>query len=94
MDESLKTIGALGDKETPCYADFANYLAVRVLLKGIPISRKGKFFADVKHYYCENLHLWRVGADLLPRRCVSGTESWEILKNCHEGPTRGHFTAN
>nr|GEV63780.1 reverse transcriptase domain-containing protein [Tanacetum cinerariifolium] len=31
---------------------------------------------------------------LIIRRCVHGQEAFEILKACHEGPTKGHHGAN
>ncbi|KAJ9553349.1 hypothetical protein OSB04_017394 [Centaurea solstitialis] len=32
--------------------------------------------------------------DKIPRRCVSGIVAWDILENCHKGPTGGHYGAN
>ncbi|KAJ9552611.1 hypothetical protein OSB04_016656 [Centaurea solstitialis] len=34
------------------------------------------------------------GPDRIHRRCVSGPAAWDILTNCHKGPTGGHFRAN
>ncbi|GJU02733.1 reverse transcriptase domain-containing protein [Tanacetum coccineum] len=39
-------------------------------------------------------YLFRICADQIIRRCVSGHEALEILKACHEGPTGGHHSAN
>nr|GEY20264.1 DNA-directed DNA polymerase [Tanacetum cinerariifolium] len=33
-------------------------------------------------------------ADQIIRRCVYGQEANDIIKACHEGPTRGHYGAN
>ncbi|KAJ9536145.1 LOW QUALITY PROTEIN: hypothetical protein OSB04_un000678 [Centaurea solstitialis] len=66
-DESLYMIKTIGEDLIPWYADFANYLAAGVLVKG---------------------------PDRIHRRCVSGPAAWDILTNCHKGPTGGHFGAN
>ncbi|KAD4385220.1 hypothetical protein E3N88_25388 [Mikania micrantha] len=77
----------------PWFADFANYLADGVLLKGMTHQQKKKFFADVKHYLWDDPYLFRVGADQVIRRCVHGAEAADILRHCHEGPTGGHHGA-
>ncbi|KAJ9552979.1 hypothetical protein OSB04_017024 [Centaurea solstitialis] len=66
-DEGLNMIKTIGEDPIPWYADFANYLAAGVLVKG---------------------------PDRIHRRCVSGPTAWDILTNCHKGPTGGHFGAN
>ncbi|KAJ9566726.1 hypothetical protein OSB04_002692 [Centaurea solstitialis] len=87
-------IKTVGEDTIPWYADFANYLAVGVLVKGMTHQQKGKFFSDLKHYFWFKPHLFRIGLDRMPRRCVSGPAAWDILDNCHKGPTGGHFGAN
>ncbi|KAD3066715.1 hypothetical protein E3N88_34595 [Mikania micrantha] len=77
----------------PWFADFANYLADGVLLKGMTHQQKKKFFADVKHYLWDDPYLFRVGADQVIRRCVYGAEAADILRHCHEGTTGGHHGA-
>ncbi|GJT23018.1 reverse transcriptase domain-containing protein [Tanacetum coccineum] len=39
-------------------------------------------------------YLFRICADQIIRRCVHGQEANDILKACHEGPTRGHHSSN
>ncbi|KAD3337792.1 hypothetical protein E3N88_33313 [Mikania micrantha] len=41
----------------PWFADFANYLADGVLLKGMTHQQKKKFFADMKHYLWDDPYL-------------------------------------
>ncbi|GJR96467.1 reverse transcriptase domain-containing protein [Tanacetum coccineum] len=57
-------------------------------------QQKRKFFKDVKHYFWDDPYLFRICADQIIRRYVSGHEVLEILKACHEGPTGGHHSAN
>ncbi|GJR44920.1 reverse transcriptase domain-containing protein [Tanacetum coccineum] len=57
-------------------------------------QQKRKFFKDVKHYFWEDPFLFKICADQVIRRCVSGQEAFDILKACHSGPTEGHYGAN
>nr|GEW63807.1 reverse transcriptase domain-containing protein [Tanacetum cinerariifolium] len=62
--------------------------------KGLTSQQKKKFFKDVKHYFWDDPYLFRICMDQIIRRCVHGQEAIDILKACHEGPTRGHHGAN
>nr|GEX29850.1 DNA-directed DNA polymerase [Tanacetum cinerariifolium] len=57
-------------------------------------AQKKKFFKDVKHYFWDDPYLFRICADQIIRRCVHGQEAYDILKDCHEGPTEGHHGDN
>nr|GFA72883.1 reverse transcriptase domain-containing protein [Tanacetum cinerariifolium] len=57
-------------------------------------QQKSKFFKDVKHYFWDNLYLFKICTDQVIRRCVSGQEAVKILKACHYGPTGGHHGLN
>ncbi|KAJ9558232.1 hypothetical protein OSB04_012846 [Centaurea solstitialis] len=93
-DEDLNMIKTIGEDPIPWYVDFANYLAAGVLVKGMTYHQKGKFFSDLKYYFWSKPYLFRIGPDRIHRRCVSGPAAWDILTNCHKGPTGGHFGAN
>ncbi|GJX25012.1 reverse transcriptase domain-containing protein [Tanacetum coccineum] len=93
----LETLGMVtfrGDDNAPWFADFANYHAGNFVIKGMSSQQKRKFFKDVKHYFWDDPFLFKICADQVIRRCVSGQESFDILKACHSGPTRGHYGAN
>ncbi|GJY84383.1 reverse transcriptase domain-containing protein [Tanacetum coccineum] len=79
---------------TPWFADFANYHAGKFVIKGMTSQQKNKFFKDVKHYFWDDPFLFKICADQVIRRCVSGQEALDILKACHSGPTGGHYGAN
>ncbi|GJV07206.1 hypothetical protein Tco_1344862 [Tanacetum coccineum] len=87
----LETLGsiALKDDSTPWFADFANYHAGKFVIKGMTSQQKNKFFKDVKHYFWDDPFLFKICADQVIRRCVSGQEALDILKACHSGPTGG-----
>ncbi|GJV36718.1 reverse transcriptase domain-containing protein [Tanacetum coccineum] len=93
----LKTLGMVifrGDDYTPWFADFVNYHAGNFVIKGMSSQQKRKFFKDVKHYFWDDPFLFKICADQVIRRCVSGQEAFDILKACHSGPTGGHYGAN
>nr|GEZ06921.1 reverse transcriptase domain-containing protein [Tanacetum cinerariifolium] len=81
-------------QSTPWFADFANYHAGNFIVKGISSQQKNKFFKDVKHYFWDDRHLFKICADQIIRRCVSGQEAIDILKACHSGPTGGENRAS
>ncbi|KAJ9536179.1 hypothetical protein OSB04_un000639 [Centaurea solstitialis] len=93
-DEGLNMIKTIGEDPIPWYADFANYLAAGVLVKGMTHQQKGKFFSDLKYYFWSKPYLFRIGPNRIHRRCVSRPAAWDILTNCHKGPMGGHFGAN
>ncbi|GJS51363.1 reverse transcriptase domain-containing protein [Tanacetum coccineum] len=72
----------------------ANYHAGNFVIKGMSSQQKRKFFKDVKHYFWDDPFLFKICADQVIRRCVSGQEAFDILKACHSGPTGGHYGAN
>nr|GEW87439.1 reverse transcriptase domain-containing protein [Tanacetum cinerariifolium] len=92
----LETIRKLThhDQSTPWFADFANYHARKFIIKGMTTQQKDKLFKDVKHYFWDDLYLFKTCADQVIRRCVAGQEVFEILTACHSGPTGGHYGAN
>nr|GFA66791.1 reverse transcriptase domain-containing protein [Tanacetum cinerariifolium] len=53
-------------------------------------QQKNKFFKDVKHYFWDDLFLFKICADQVIMRCVHDQEVIDILKACHNGPTGGH----
>nr|GEZ47608.1 DNA-directed DNA polymerase [Tanacetum cinerariifolium] len=87
--ETLNMISTRGSQSTLWFADFANYHAGNFIIKGMSSQEKNKFFKDVKHYFCDDPHLFKICADQIIRRCVSGQEVIDILKACHYGPTGG-----
>nr|GEX34920.1 reverse transcriptase domain-containing protein [Tanacetum cinerariifolium] len=92
----LETLGsiALRSDSTPWIADFVNYHARNFIIKGMSTQQKNKFFKEVKHYFWDDPFLFKICANQVIRRCVSGQEAFDILKACHSGPTGGHYGAN
>ncbi|GJW74034.1 reverse transcriptase domain-containing protein [Tanacetum coccineum] len=92
--ETLNMVTFHGDSSTPWFADFANYYVRNFIVKGMSSQQKNKFFKDVKHYFWDDPYLFKICADQVIHRCVSGQEAIDILKACHSGPTGGHYGAN
>nr|GFB40956.1 reverse transcriptase domain-containing protein [Tanacetum cinerariifolium] len=92
--ETLNTVSTRGSQSTPWFADFTNYHARNFIVKGMSSQQKNKFFKDVKHYFWDDPNLFKICADQIIRRCVSGQEAVDILKACHSGSTGGHHGPN
>nr|GFA21383.1 reverse transcriptase domain-containing protein [Tanacetum cinerariifolium] len=92
--ETLNMVSTCGSQSTPWFADFANYHAGNFIVKGMSSQQKNKFFKDVNHYFRDDPHLFKICADQIIRRCVSGQEAVDILKACHSEPTGGHHGPN
>nr|GEV91473.1 reverse transcriptase domain-containing protein [Tanacetum cinerariifolium] len=92
--ETLNLVSTHGNSNTLWFADFANYHVGNFVVKGMPSQQKTKFFKDVKQYFWDDPFLFKIYANQVIRRCVSGQEAIEILKACHYGPTGGHHGLN
>nr|GEV21849.1 reverse transcriptase domain-containing protein [Tanacetum cinerariifolium] len=47
----LETLGKISSESTPWFADFANFYAGNLIVKGMSSQQKKKFFKDVRHYF-------------------------------------------
>nr|GEX47417.1 reverse transcriptase domain-containing protein [Tanacetum cinerariifolium] len=92
--KTLNLVSTRGNQSTPWFADFTNYQARNFVVKGMSSQHKSKFFKDVKYYFWDDPFLFKICANQVIRRCVSGQEDIEILKACHYGPTGGHHGPN
>nr|GEV67018.1 reverse transcriptase domain-containing protein [Tanacetum cinerariifolium] len=92
--ETLNLVSTHGNQSTPWFADFANYHTGYFVVKGMSSQQKRKFFKDVKYYFWDDPYLFKICADQVIRRCVSGQKAVDILKACHSGPTGGHYGPN
>nr|GEU52647.1 reverse transcriptase domain-containing protein [Tanacetum cinerariifolium] len=74
-----------------------NVLDLKEINKSFPLETlnlKSKFFKDVKHYFWDDLYLFKICADQVIKKCVSGQEAVDILNACHSGPAGGHHGPN
>lgn len=66
----------------PWYADYANYLASRLISEHMTRHERKRFFTQLR---CP---------DQVIRSCVSGKEAMKMMKECHSGPYGGHHGIN
>nr|GFA54103.1 reverse transcriptase domain-containing protein [Tanacetum cinerariifolium] len=92
--ETLNLVSTHGNQSTLRFADFTNYHAGNFIVKGMSSQQKSKFFKDVKHYFWDDPYLFKICADQVIKRYVSGQEAIDILKAFHSGPTGGHHGPN
>nr|GEV89511.1 reverse transcriptase domain-containing protein [Tanacetum cinerariifolium]GEW01349.1 reverse transcriptase domain-containing protein [Tanacetum cinerariifolium] len=74
--------------------DASDFAIGNFVVKGMLSQHKNKFFKDVKHYFWDDLFLFKICADQVIKRCVHGQEAIDFLKACHYGPTEGHHGPN
>ncbi|GJY23797.1 hypothetical protein Tco_0397455 [Tanacetum coccineum] len=96
VDDNLseETLMEINTRNEPWFADFTNYLVADIIPKGMTYQQKNKFFSDLKHYFWEEPHLFKVCSDGMIRRYVSEPETQTILDQCHHGLTSGHYGPN
>nr|GEZ90459.1 reverse transcriptase domain-containing protein [Tanacetum cinerariifolium] len=92
--ETLNVVSFHGDSSTPWFVNFVNYHAGKFVVKEMTFEQKNKFFKDVKQYFWDDPFLFKFCADQVIRWCVHGQEAIDILKACHNGPTKGHHGLN
>ncbi|GJU18784.1 reverse transcriptase domain-containing protein, partial [Tanacetum coccineum] len=68
-DEFLMSIST-DEKESPWFADFANYLVGGILRNGLAYAQRCKFFSELKHYFLDESYLFKACPDGMIRRCV------------------------
>ncbi|GKA48935.1 reverse transcriptase domain-containing protein, partial [Tanacetum coccineum] len=57
-------------------------------------ERRKRFYSQVKNYFWDEPYVFKLCPDNIMRRCVAGSEIFEILAHCHSGPTGGHHSAS
>ncbi|KAL0420867.1 UNVERIFIED_CONTAM: Retrovirus-related Pol polyprotein from transposon opus [Sesamum latifolium] len=86
-DEQLFAITQMGE---PWSADFANFLAGKVIPSHLSYQQRKRFFSDVKYYLWDELYLYKWCGDGMVRRCVLEEEMQSILGFCHDREVGGH----
>ncbi|KAL0361712.1 UNVERIFIED_CONTAM: Retrovirus-related Pol polyprotein from transposon opus [Sesamum radiatum] len=89
-DEQLFAITQI---EEPWFADFANFLAGKVIPPHLSYQQKKKFFSDIKYYLWDEPYLYKRCGDGMVRRCVPEEEMQSILGFCHDREVGGHHGA-
>jgi hypothetical protein len=77
-------------RESPWYADYANFIISKYLPPTFTAQQRRKFFYDLRHYFWDDPHLYKEGVDGIMQRCVPKYEQQEILRKCHGSAYGGH----
>jgi hypothetical protein len=87
-DENLFAISTY----IPWYAYVANYLVTIKLPQNISPREKQRIIQLSANYMWHDDCLYRIGPDLVIRRCVREDEMYGIFKASHDGPCGGDFS--
>src|SRR4051812_16183534 len=88
-DEQLAVVKVQSHGD-PWFADYANFIVAKFLRPGFTFQQRKKFFTDLRHYFWDDPHLYKEGADGIVRRCIPEHEQQGILLQCHDSPYGGH----
>ncbi|KAK1664482.1 hypothetical protein QYE76_052641, partial [Lolium multiflorum] len=92
-NEQLAVI-KVSSRESPWYADYANFIVSKYLPPTFSAQQRRKFFYDLRHYFWDDPHLYKEGVDGIMRRCVPEYEQQEILNKCHGSVYGGHHAGD
>jgi hypothetical protein len=57
-------------RESPWYADYANFIVSKYLPPTFTTQQRWKFFYDLRCYFWDDPHLYKEGVDGIMQRCV------------------------
>src|SRR4051812_18818423 len=88
-DEQLAVVKVQSHSD-PWFANYANFFVAMFLPPGFTFQQRKKFFTDLRHYFWDDPHLYKEGADGIVRRFIPEHERKDILLQCHDSPYGGH----
>ena len=86
-DEDLFSISTY----VPWYVDVSNYLVTWKVPKNPSSREKHKIVQLSANYMWHDHCLYRIGPNLVIRRCVREYEIHDIFRACHDEPCGGNF---
>ena len=89
-DASLMSISLY----VPWFANLVNYIVTGLIPEHMSSFQAQKLKREAEHYIWDEPYLWRLCNDQVIRRCISETESKDILSACHSMICGGHFSAH
>src|SRR3954470_21915762 len=84
-DEQLVVVKVQSHSD-PWFVDYANFIVAKFLPPGFTFQQRKKFFTDLRHYFWDDPHLYKEGADRIVRRCIPEHDQEDILRQCHDSP--------
>src|SRR3954470_8157676 len=92
-DEQLVVVKVQSHSD-PWFVDYANFIVAKFLPPGFTFQQRKKFFADLRHYFWDDPHLYREGADGIMRRCIPEHEQKDIPRESHGNPYGRHHAGD
>ena len=77
-DEQLAVV-KIQSHSDPWSADYANFIVAKFLPPTLSFQQRKKFFTDLRHYFWDDPHIYKEGADGIVRRCIPEHEQKDIL---------------
>src|SRR3954465_189671 len=77
-DEQLAVV-KVQSHSVPWFGDYANFIVAKFLPPGLTFQKRKKFFTDLRHYFWDDPHLYKEGADGIIRRCIPKHEQKDFL---------------
>src|SRR3954471_11866858 len=68
-DEQLVVVKVQSHSD-PWFANYANFIVAKFFPPGFTFQQRKKFFTDLRHYFWDDPHLYKEGADWIVRRCI------------------------
>src|SRR4051812_36250749 len=81
LEEQLAVVKVQSHSK-PWFADYANFIVAKFLPRGFTFQQRKKFFTDLRHYFWDDPHLYKEGADGILRRSILEHEKKDILRQC------------
>ena len=80
--------------QSPWYADIVNFLACGIMEQEFSCQQRKKLRTDTRYYIWDDPLLFKIGADLIIRRCIPKGEQSRISQECHASQYGGHFAGD
>jgi len=71
--------------------DVKEFMKTRQLEGTLSMHQKQRLVKRVEPFTLKNDELYRIGQDNKLGRCLTTTKAQMVMKELHEGPSRGHF---
>jgi hypothetical protein len=76
----------------PWFADIVNYLVTGQMPLHWGRQDKSKFLAMVKHFFWDDLYLFKYYPDQFIKRCIPEHDQSNVISFCHDHACGAHFS--
>jgi hypothetical protein len=94
-NEQLANVNVSSDNvASPWFANYANFIVVKVIPPHFTYQQRKKFFHDLRHYFWDDPFLYKKSVNGIIRRCVPEYEQQAIIRDCHDSAYGGHHAGD